>query len=328
MIDPLELPLTEPPIDVPLWSENFVFEIACPKQDIAMFFHLSRQSFDFSVWRETAVIQLPGNRVASIKGYGRGAHTNGAGSAQLRFTCIESFSHWRISLSGAARITARSELASTSAGPVRDGLYAPMSIEIDSVSDTPPWDIGGAIATHSWGKAHYQQAVSVQGVITLDGDALEFEGLGMRDHTRGPRDFGQLGPWLWMSGGAPGGKRFIVLAMDPAFGSQQPPVRLAVVGDRRSLEPVTVEALDAFDRIDGRLAVTLRDQAGSRSQIVGTRGDISLLTPMAPNQLLIGPEPTANMYSSASTARFAWDGEPCFGYVELGLPKLLLHAEA
>jgi hypothetical protein len=320
VIDPRELPLVDPPEDVPLWSENYAWEIGSPDQSMGFFIHLSRQTFDPSVWRETFVAMLPDGKVAVSKSYGRGAHELGAGGAQLKISCTRSFEEWIIEFDGVARVVPEWELGPDAGGTLRDGPYVRFQARLESHADTPPWDLGAAIATHSWGKDHYQQAVHVCGNVTVQDQKFSFDGLGMRDHTRGPRDFGALGPWSWLSGGTAGGTRFIVLAMEPAHGTEQPPVKRAVIGDKNGLEPVTVLRNDLLDGLkhDANPIVELQRKNGFIDVIeVETTRQI-LLSPSAPNQLFIGPAPGAKIFSCQSPTRLNWNGQSSIGYLEHG----------
>lgn len=315
----IELPEREPP-EVPLWAENYIYEIACSEAGAAFFLHLGRQSFDLHLWRDTVVADLGGPEVYLWRGFGRGASHEGPGGSQLRFRCDAPYREWTLRFDGAALRAKRTEVAHDAGGALRDGPIVPFQLHLKAIADGPVWDIGRSIAGHDWGKAHYQQSMRVTGEVKVDGVATRLEGVATRDHTRGPRNFSTLGSYAWIHGGFPGGRRFITLALDPRKGHEQPPVRMGVVsqGDRMTTVEVLQTAIpQTRDGEPRRYTLQLKGPDGLE-ELEAERLSTVVLGIGTPNHLMLGPstDPGCVAHMFSSFTRFRWNGETCYGFSE------------
>ena len=322
-IDPRELPATNPPA-IPLWAENYVYEVTCPRVTAGFFMHLARQPFNTDLWRDTFVCDLGGDEVYLWKGFGKGAHDAGPGGSQLKFICIESFKHWVIEFDGAAQRVPRKLALPGAGGAVREGPIVPLRLHLDIVADGPIWDLGKTISTHDWGKEHYQQSMRVTGgEVIVDGKSTPMEGVATRDHTRGPRDFNGLGSYAWVHGGLPGGRHFITMQLDPRAGrSDQPPIRTAVICDGDNI--IDVEILETTAIPTSRsgppdnFVIRLKGPKGTET-IEGERMTKGVIVGVgAPNHLMLGPSENSitRAHLCGTPTRFRWNGETCYGYSE------------
>ena len=322
-IDQRELPASNPPA-IPLWAENYVFEVTCPKANAGFFLHVGRQPFNTDVWRDTFVCDLGGDEVYLWKGFGKGAHAAGPGGSQMKFICEESFKRWTLEFDGAAQCVQRGLVLPGAGGALREGPIVPLRMRLDVVADGPIWDLGKTISTHDWGKEHYQQSMRVTGgEVVVNGKTTPMEGVATRDHTRGPRDFTGLGSYAWIHGGLPGGRHFIVMSLDPREGrTDQPPIRTAVIceGDRiidvEILETTAIPKsrsgppMSYLIRLKGPNGVeTIEGERMTRGVIVGVG---------APNHLMLGPSENSitKAHLCGTPTRFRWNGETCYGYSE------------
>ena len=321
-IDPRELPAANPPA-IPLWAENYVFEVTAPEVNAGFFLHTGRQPFNTDVWRDTFVCDLGGDEIYAAIGFGKGAHAAGPGGAQLKFICEESFKRWTLVFDGAAQRIPREMMQPGAGGAVRAGPIVPVRMRIDVAADSPIWDLGKTISTHDWGKEHYQQAMRVPGgEITVDGKTTPLKGLATRDHTRGPRDFNGLGSYAWVHGGFVGGKRFIVMSLDPREGTKQPPIRTAVFCEGDKIIDVEILETTAIPisrsgppdqyvmRFKGPNGIeTIEGERMTKGAIVGVG---------APNHLMLGPSENSitKAHLCGAQTRFKWNGETCYGYSE------------
>jgi hypothetical protein len=160
----------------------------------------------------------------------------------------------------------------------------------------------------------------VSGELVIDGKATSLEGVATRDHTRGPRDFNGLGSYAWIHGGFPGGRRFITLALNPRAGYDQPPIRIAMIGEGNDLTTAEILQTAIPERSDGgpsSFVVRLKGPQGIET-IEGEQMQTVIIGVGAPNHLMFGPsaDSTSRAHMFASPTRFRWNGETCYGFAE------------
>ena len=307
MDDRFEFPAQEWP-DVPLWTENYCYVAYDPTTEIGVWTHLGRAPFDPTLWRELSMVFLPTGERLVNKGYGRTETARGPGGATLAYECVEPWKRWRTRRDGASIRTTVKDL---DAGMLFDRAHERVAFDLDWEDRGPLWDWGEVEDAHGWGKLHYEQLATVSGSVTAGGQAVPFAGAGIRDHTRGPRDFTVVERHIWAWGNFPSGRGFMLLGV--------------VAGGVALTRAVTVE--------DGQLrARTLSDPPMLRSRAGGPEpyvldldgvritGEILHLLPggfEGPNDICLGFDPavtgTANF--EAFTC-FEWDGEVGFGLTE------------
>jgi len=117
----------------------------------------------------------------------------------IDFSCIEPFRRWHLKLD-----TKGWPLADTRGlvGLELEGREpsVPMGFDLEVTSALPPadWaDLQGIKSTDSAGHGHYDGSIAFVGNIRLGDRVVEAKGLGMRDHSWGPRNFAGLkGVWF------------------------------------------------------------------------------------------------------------------------------------
>lgn len=326
----IELPESLPPA-IPLWAENYIYEITCAAAGVSMFLHLGRMSFDTRLWRDTVVIDTGADEVYVYRGFGRNAGDEGPGGSQLRFVMQEPFRRWSLHFEGAALCAARSDLSPNGVGALRDGPIVPLSLWLTAEADGPVWDLGQSITAHDWGKAHYQQSMRITaGELRIGGEVKTLSGLATRDHTRGPRDFSSLGSYAWIHGGIPGGRRFITLALDARPGFPQPPVRIGIITEADRMTKVEVLETAIPQRLDGGSpSYVLRLRAPDGLHVIeAERLHTVTLAVGAPNHLMLGPSthPSCVAHMFPSPTRFRWNGEVCYGFSERSFARVTASA--
>ena len=318
-IDPRELPLVDTP-QVPGWSENYCFELNCPDVGVGIFVHMSRQDFNRDLWRDILIAQIEGKQALVWKGYGKGAHASGPGGAQLRGSCRESFKHWVLSFDGAAQLVPAAAMA-PGAGALPDGPYVQARMSIDVLADGAVWELSKTIAGQSWANSHYEQSFRTSGELTVDGKTYRLDGVGSRDHSRGPRNWDGMGTHCWFQGGFPGGRRFIVLGMDGRPDPEKNRIRAAMIFNGTQMQPAEVLHVDMADDIKtgggSRYSFRLRSSDGDEV-FEAEQQQITTISLAPPNQILLGAEMGHGMITHIfhSPTRFTWNGEVCYGYTE------------
>lgn len=305
-----ELPARQWP-DVPLWTENYCYVCYDPTSEIGIWTHLGRAPFDPTLWRELSMIFLPsGDRLVN-KGYGRSETDRGPGGATLSYECVEPWKRWRSRRDGAAIRTTVKEL---DAGMLFDRAHERVAFDLTWDGLSPVWDWGEVEDAHGWGKLHYEQLARVQGTVTVGGQEIPFDGTGLRDHTRGPRDFTVVVSHLWSWGSFPSGRGFIVLQVN--------------VEGQSLTRAVTVENGEIIDRtLANKPVLSSRSECNDPYVLeLGPHrisGEILHILPNGfegPNDICLGYDPavmTAANFEGMS--RFEWDGEIGYGLTERSL---------
>jgi hypothetical protein len=311
-----------PAVDLPAgWTENFCNQSYCPESGAGLWFHLSRLSGPVPVWRDILIAYLPGDRFLVAKGHGAGAHARGPGSGMLSLSCDEAWTRWTMRFCGAVCDVSGDELR---AGALSDQAHHIATIEMSWTAMAPVWDLGEEMQTQTWTQTHYEQACRVSGSIEIGGESIDLAGTGIRDHSRGPRDFGTVHDHWWVTGQFPDGRSFAVLEVT-GHTSDSHLLRRAYVSD--GLDGVReAEVLSLESELGGdgpvRHRVVLRD--GDSDHTIDARILQTMPFGMGPpNELILGKtlkSPTTLRLWEAQT-QFTWDGQVGYGLTERSLSK-------
>jgi hypothetical protein len=123
----------------------------------------------------------------------------------------EGFQKWRITFDG---FCLRSSYDQMCTGMLAEGPKSHVRLDLDVDCGTPVWDAasaGDGMAEQSWAREHYEQLTRVMGRLVVDGVAVDFNGGGWRDHSRGPWGADTLKDWgghVITGGVLPSGRAF------------------------------------------------------------------------------------------------------------------------
>lgn len=111
----------------------------------------------------------------------------------LQWTNLEPFRRWRIQVSGTGLPVTQTGGYMGLAGEQSPTIPFALDIEFDSEVLPFDWDLlsGGALAD-SAGKGHYDQGGTWSGHLQLGNKRIAANGLGLRDHSWGPRNFADM----------------------------------------------------------------------------------------------------------------------------------------
>jgi len=100
----------------------------------------------------------------------------------------------RVAFKENPQIPIRLELVHTAAGPIygRKETGEPPDPALEGVLGTPD-------AAQMGIASHYEQHMAVRGTLIMEGKTLEIDGLGLRDHSWGPRYWQDIKPYLWFT---------------------------------------------------------------------------------------------------------------------------------
>lgn len=198
--------------EIPAWTENLLFTPYDPVSDVGMWLHLGTVADKWEMWEDRVLIALPENQgVLSMWAYHRTVRERQPAGANLEFSCEQPFQKWRITFDG---FCVRSSYEQMRTGLLADGPKSHVRIDLDVEGLTPVWDAataGGGMAEQSWAREHYEQLTRVTGQVVVDGLAIDFNGGGWRDHSRGSRGADTLKDWgghVITGGVMPSGRAF------------------------------------------------------------------------------------------------------------------------
>ncbi|MFZ3267323.1 MAG: hypothetical protein WA622_12285 [Mycobacterium sp.] len=298
-----------------LWSENWLTYAWCPNVLVGIYFHICRRPGPIGVYEETFNVYLPGDRFLTTRGFA--PLVSGAPSvAGVLFRCDEPFRRWTKRFRGAARLVTGDELR---AGPLVDGPYIDVDLELEIRAMSPPFDIGSQHLTQAWGTGHYEQHHEVSGVLRFGDERIELAGAGLRDHSWGPRDWEGIGDTTWFHGQFPeSGRSFMGISVPgrPPF----EPYTYACISDRESVhevEFVSVPHVTAPYTPDTPYEFSFAGADG----VSVIRAELVQSMPMSfmrPAEIGIGfhrGAPTTTHDFRENMTRFEWDGEVGYGLV-------------
>ncbi|MFA5629975.1 MAG: hypothetical protein WC997_00570 [Porticoccaceae bacterium] len=194
--------------NVPNWTEHYFFYGYDARERHGMCVHIGRLPADPSIWRAVIQVYLPGEELLVAKYHGRDGDGRGAGAGPFKLDCIEPMRCWTARFDGAMHATTRTALAR---GLLVDGPAEPVSFQMLFEAAGPYY--GPSESDHtddgrSSGSFHTEQILRMRGEIRYRGKVISLSGVGARDHSSGPRDYGPVISDMWIHGLFPSGKLF------------------------------------------------------------------------------------------------------------------------
>jgi len=317
--------VADPP-DLSHWSENLFFTMYDPAADLGLWAHLGTYPTDWTMWEDWVMVTLPGDGgMLSTRGYHRTPPERRPAGSNLAFECVEPFRRWRITFDGRCLLTPYDELQRRR---VSEGVRYPLAFDLAAECVTPVWDSHtsassasgrGSIRGQSWATDHYQQLLRLTGTVHLPDGAVTFDGVGWRDHSRGPR-YGPTGA-RWgghaiLSGLFPSGRAFGLSRMWAPDGTVTLDAGYMVDGEGtlHHAEVLEVPRLRDIQLAGEPIPMALRSAAGE----VALTGETLKSTWITRNH---GIAPGLDLTGEASIlaeayARWEWDGEVGYGLCE------------
>lgn len=307
-----ECPLPERP-DIRNWSENFCLQAYDPSAEHGVWLHAGLPVYDFNLWHDITVIYLPGGSdVLLAKGLApRGSAATISGS-MLGADYDEKCGEWTWHFHGGATRADRGQLA---VAPAVGGPTEPLNFALRFRGMGPVWDLNTkADGKTAFSHAHWQQSCWVEGSIEYGGSRITFEGKGIRDHSRGPRDMFNLGQHYWLCDQFPSGRAFSVVSVEAT--TVYPPISTAFIvenGTMRDAEVVSVPSDRSFEK---PAEIVLREPGGDH-RITGRLLHDMSFSIKYPDEFLLGYRDGAQQHwLREGQVRWTWDGETGYGLGE------------
>lgn len=190
------------------WTEHYFFYGYDASESHGMCVHIGRLPADPTIWRAVIQVYLPGEELLVCKYHGRDGDGRGPGAGPFRLTCVEPMKRWTASFDGAMHGTTRTELArglltDCPAEPIRFHMLFEAAGPYYGPSESDHTDDG-----RSSGSFHIEQILRMRGEMAYRGKTITLGGVGARDHSSGPRDYGPVISDMWIQGLFPSGKLF------------------------------------------------------------------------------------------------------------------------
>jgi hypothetical protein len=235
--DAMDMP--HQPVGIPNWTEHYVFFSYDDVNQFGIFLHIGRVPQRPEVWRSVLEVYLPGEELLVLKTYGHG-DARGPGAGAVKATCIDPFRLWTVDFDGFAYSTNRKALTHDI---LRDG-------PAEHVKFHMVFDVAGPFHTLTPGKEltsgmtvasfHSSQVMHMRGYAQYRGKEISLSGVGVRDHSDGPRDYGPVYGDTWCHALFPSGK--VVHIQEVAFENHVYQSGYIFRGDGSAME--TVELLE------------------------------------------------------------------------------------
>jgi hypothetical protein len=220
----------------PAVRELFCFEGYDPQHRIGYFFHLTRWYLDPTLWLEQVQVYLPDGNYLVRHNWSRANPLSETGGAMLKLLHDERARCWRIQYRGPVMRATAQEL---SRGPLTERPQQRLELDVLFQSAYSPWELGNASADHTTQRWLVEQPGRVSGQVNVGGEVQAMDGVGYRNHSRGPRMTATLYDHCWVHGQFPSGRAFAVIHIRDAHALSR--LAQAVVWDRGRVYPARCE---------------------------------------------------------------------------------------
>jgi hypothetical protein len=198
-----ELPHT-PVAGIPLWTEHYTFYGYDLGPRVGVHIHVGRLPADPRIWRAVIQVYLPGEELLVAKYHGRDGDLRGPGAGPFKATCVEPLRLWTMDFDGALFSTSRPVVMREI---LRDGAAEPVSFHLTLEAAGPlfgrPDDLSEGRTSSTF---HSEQICRARGYVRYRGRLVTLDGMGVRDHSSGPRDYGPVVADIWFHGLFPSGR--------------------------------------------------------------------------------------------------------------------------
>jgi len=323
---PIAAEFPHKPVDVPNWSENYVFCGFDPLQGVGFYHHMARMPYDPDIWRGAFGMMLPDGRALVAKDHGRSrTDLDGPASPSLAFVCREPFRRWEVRYDGVARLVPAAELTG---GLLRDGPTVPVRLELTFEPSTPPWGFGEGMEDETWADVHYEHPGRFEGRLRYGDESVALAGTGYRDHSVGPRDVGPMLSHSWVHGEFRSGRAFQVFAAHTRPDQRFASAYVATGSSLRAARVLSVPGWEGRDGDPGSFVVSLETDDGPAAIVGRTLGARYHWSALSPWEFAFGADldaPASDQDGAwpvlETMAEFEWDGERGYGLVEVTRPR-------
>jgi hypothetical protein len=192
-------------VSMPKWTEHYFFYGYDAENQFGMCVHIGRLQEEPTIWRSVLQMYLPGEDLLVAKTYGTGLD-RGPAAGPLKITCIEPLKVWTVEFNGPAFSTTRSVITRQLV-PDGPAELAKFFMVFDAAGPLHGLRPGKELTPGMTVAAfHTNQTLHMRGEAQYRGKRVVLNGMGVRDHSSGPRDYGPVFGDLWFHSLFPSGK--------------------------------------------------------------------------------------------------------------------------
>jgi hypothetical protein len=200
----------QPDLSTPGWTEHYAFFAHDPDKGYGTFIHIGRVTEDPTIWRGVIQVYLPDGELLVGKYFGRDPGDGSATAGPLRLFAEVPFRKFVVDFDGMLHRTTRADITDkvfvdTTAEPVK------MHVEFEAAA--PIQGRQGEQQDRAVSTFHTDQVGAISGTIKVKDENYAFKGVGVRDHSNGPRDYRKIISHLWIHGLFPSGLAFSVVVL-------------------------------------------------------------------------------------------------------------------
>jgi hypothetical protein len=152
----------------------------------------------------TLCLYLPTGEVLFNYGLLRIEHNDAMDAGGMRFEVLEPHARHRTTYDGEAVLLSDATQMADPAQAFRNNPHKRVRVDIAHQAVGPVYGTAGAqgpVEDHEreFGRAHYEQHMLTRGTIDIDGETIEIDGTGLRDHSWGPRYWQAIYSYRWLT---------------------------------------------------------------------------------------------------------------------------------
>ena len=316
----MDLIRTHIPADKPDWTENICWTMHDPITGISLYGHMGRMQPDRSIWEGLSLVYLPDG--ALLVNRSLGASVTGARNNAYECAPILANKTWQYRFDGAMQ---RVDARALRKRPVGDEPQESVSYQLIYDAVQPVFSLHGPSTGSE--RMHLEQGARVRGYFVIEGQRIEVDCTGYRDHSVSQRTFKTLDSESWAHCTFPSGKTFGLLQVS----RQELKFLKGQVFEGGRMRIASAEGYPALVDTAGNPqagVIHLLTDAGPihiEWQVADSRFALfNLLRPLGlrPGLDLTDPE---GMAALQCPAVYTWDGEHGYGWLERTRPIAVLH---
>jgi hypothetical protein len=307
------------PPEQPDWTENLCWTMHDPGSGISLYAHLGRMQPDRSIWEGLSLLYLPGGGLLVNRSLG--VSLAAARNREYDWRPIVPLERWQFRFEGVMQRVSARELCER---PLGDEPFEAVAYDLLWEALQPVYNMHGSVPGSE--RMHLEHGGAVRGSVTVHGQRIAVNCTGYRDHSVSRRTFTTLDSETWAHCAFPSGRVFSLLEVRRGERELR---HGQVYRDGRMLEATPLVVPDLANGQGAPHSGVLRARTAQGElelrweAIEGRHATFSLLQPvgMRPG---IDRSRADSMVAVQCPARFVWEGETGYGWMERTRPLRML----
>lgn len=310
----LDLIRTEIPEGKPDWTENIAWMMHDPTTGISMFAHLGRMQPDRTLWEGLTLLYLPSGDVLVNRNLG--VCLGEAKTPEYHYRPIVPMKIWHFQFDGMMQRVNPGELRTR---PVADEPFEYVIYDLVFEGVQPVYNMhDSTLASEAERKMHLEQGGTVKGAVVIGGQRHHIDCTMVRDHSVSERTYKTLDLESWANCTFPSGKIFTILEVK----RQEIQIMQGQVFRDGKFEKVSAQSVADLHNTAGEpYTGTIKLQVASgdieiQYEVIGKQyANFNLMRPVG---LRPGIDINNQEFMNATQcpAKFTWDGEVGYGWLE------------